>query len=148
LRLDGTEFDARTRSSEVSWQGERSILVVVRDSRLQAKDRDALRESERRYRDLIEGSSFGIQISRSNGERLLVNRKFVEMFGYDSADDMLAVSTPGALVAPHYRDALIARRAARARGEAVPLEFEYDALRKDGSFLPVQVFFSSYLLGG
>jgi PAS domain S-box-containing protein len=141
LRLDGTEFDARTRSSEVSWQGERSILVVVRDSRLQAKDRDALRESERRYRDLIEGSSFGIQISRSNGERLLVNRKFVEMFGYDSAEDMLAVLTPGALVAPHYRDALIARRAARARGEAVPLEFEYDALRKDGSFLPVQVFF-------
>jgi PAS domain S-box-containing protein len=141
LRLDGTEFDARTRSSEVIWDGERSILVVVRDFGLRAKDGDALRESERHYRDLIEGSNFGIQISRPNGERLLVNRKFVEMFGYGSAEDMLAVSAPGALVAPHYREALIARRAARARGEEVPEDFEYDALRKDGTFLPVQVFY-------
>ncbi len=140
-RLDGSEFNARTRSSHMVWNGEPAILVVVRDSRRSAKDGDALGQSEQRYRDLIEGSSFGIQISRKNGERLFVNRKFVEMFGYESAEEMLGVTTPGALVAPHDREWMVERRAARSRGESVPDEYEYDALRKDGSILPVQVFF-------
>ncbi|MDA1326811.1 MAG: PAS domain-containing protein [Proteobacteria bacterium] len=148
LRIDGSEFIAKTRTSQILWEGVRSTLVAIRDTTQRSKDIEALRESERRYRDLIEGSTFGIQISRPNGERLFVNRKFVEMFGYDSAEEMLGITEPGALIAPHDRERIVANRTARAAGEPAPEFYEYDALRKDGSFLPVQVFFPSCLLGG
>jgi len=141
LRLDGTEFDARTRSSEIRWRGRSACLVLVRKSTQREDIQQALRDSEKRYRELIERSTFGVQVSRLDGERLFVNRQFVEMFGYDSTEEMLAVTEPGALVAPHDRERIVAHRRARERGELAPDVYEYDALRKDGSVMPVQVFF-------
>ncbi len=141
LRLDGSEFIARLRPAEIVWGGTRAIMLVIRDTTERANNLLALETSERRYRELIEGSSFGIQISRKNGERLFVNSKIVEMFRYDSAEDMLRVTEAGALVAPHDREWMVQRRLARARGEPVPETYEYDALRKDGTVMPVQVFF-------
>lgn len=141
LHVDGSAFMARSRASDFSWNGDRAALVMIRDTTRRVRDRDALRESEKRYRGLIDGFTFGIQISRSDGERLFVNRKFVEMFGYDSAEEMLAVTEPGALIAPHDRERIVLNRKARAAGLPAPEFYEYDALRKDGTFLPVQVFF-------
>ena len=140
LRVDGSGFMAKTRSAEISWNNEPATLIVVRDSTRREKVRKELRESESRYRDLIEGSTFGIQISRTNGTRLFVNTKYVAMFGFDSAQEVLAITRPGIMVAPHDRERMIANRMARAKGEAAPETYEYDALRKDGSIMPVQVF--------
>ncbi len=124
LRMDGTEFDARVRSSKIMWRCKPAYLVVARPSTQREDIRQALRESEQRYRDLIERSTFGVQISRATGERLFVNRKFFEMFGYGSAEEMLAISEPGALVAPYERKGIVAHREARERGEPAPDVYE------------------------
>ena len=109
LRVDGSEFIARTRTSHIWLDGKRATLLAIRDTTERSESLAALRDSERRYRDLIEGSTFGIQISRPNGERLFVNRKFVEMFGYDSAEEMMRITEPGALIAPHDRERIVAK---------------------------------------
>lgn len=142
-RLDGTEFMGESIGLQFMWDGEPAILVVIRDISEREQARKAIKESEQRFRDLIEGATLGMQISRPGGERLFVNRKFIEMFGFDSAEEALAVTEPGALVAPHDRDWMIGVREARARGGDAPNSLEYDALSKDGSIMPVQVFIRS-----
>ncbi|HET6680446.1 MAG TPA: PAS domain S-box protein [Gemmatimonadaceae bacterium] len=51
----------------------------------------ALRQSEERYRALIERAAYGIFRSRPDGAFLDVNPSLVEMLGYSSADDLLAL---------------------------------------------------------
>lgn len=58
-------------------------------SRVQAER--ALRQSEERYRALIERAAYGIFRARPDGAFLDVNPSLVDMLGYPSADDLLAL---------------------------------------------------------
>ena len=60
------------------------------------------------------------------------------MFGFDTAEEVLAITTTGGLVALRDRERMIAGREARVKGEEVPDTYEYDALRKDGSQMSLQ----------
>ncbi len=51
----------------------------------------ALRESEARYRGLVDNATYGIYWVAGNGELLFVNPALVHMLGYDSEQDMLTV---------------------------------------------------------
>ena len=91
---------------------------------------DALRESEERYRLLAENSLLGIGISCGNYV-IFANPALLRMFGYV---DLKAFAKIPLLdhVAPASRELIIARMQKAARGETVPMEFEYDIVRKDG----------------
>ncbi len=90
----------------------------------------SLRESETRYRALVENSLIGIGISR--GDRVLyANRSLMHMFGYHDFNELAANPLPEYL-APQSRVLLQEWRLRRARGEPVPMELELDILRKDG----------------
>ncbi len=52
---------------------------------------ETLRESERRYRDLIEGAPFGVALL-GHGRILFANGAFLRLFGVASADDVLGRS--------------------------------------------------------
>ena len=140
LRIDGGEITVETRGSLLDWHGEAATLIILRDVTERKKSEEALQTREKLYSDLIEGSNFGIQVSRPDSQRLFVNRKFVEMHGYDSAEEVLVITEPGAMVALHDRKRLIAIREAHAASGDGPDNYEYDALRKDGSTIPVHVF--------
>jgi PAS domain S-box-containing protein len=58
-----------------------------------------LQESEQRFRNLIESSVLGIVIAR-NGKPLFANRKYAAIFGYESAEEILALDTLDHLYAP------------------------------------------------
>ena len=71
---------------------ERMRAAVTSRDRLDRENRDRkrneqyLRESERRYRELIDGSARGIYICRDN-RILFTNRAFAEMFGFSSPEE-------------------------------------------------------------
>ncbi len=94
----------------------------------------ALRRSEGRFRDLIEGSHLGIQITSSNGDCLYVNRAFLDLFGFASLDEVL--ESRGGIIAP--RDSERIRDLASAG--AAPAVYEHDGIRMDGATVPVQVY--------
>jgi diguanylate cyclase (GGDEF)-like protein/PAS domain S-box-containing protein len=99
---------------------------------------DALRESERRFRSLIEGSVQGIYIHRSF-KPLFVNQAFANILGYESVDMLLAsMKSIEEHHAPHERERIRAYKEARIRGDEAPVRYEYEALRKDGSKLILQ----------
>lgn len=102
---------------------------------------NSLTKSESRYRNLIEDSPFGIRIERLGGERAFANETCARMFGYQSvAEYLVEQGEPGSKIAPYDRERMLNNMNARKHGEAVLNEYEFDALRQDGSILPVQVF--------
>ena len=73
----------------------------------------ALRRSEADLRGLIERAVFGIYRCTPDGRLLMVNQALVEMLGYDSAAEVLAVSTMATLYQhPEERSRLLERYAA------------------------------------
>ena len=108
------------------------VIVRGRDITKRKQAEVALRESEERFRILIDGSSQGILVHR-NLRVLYVNQSLVDMFGYDSADEILALESREAMTAPEERARLLGYHEARLRGEPAPVDYEYRGLRKDGS---------------
>lgn len=112
-------------------------VALVHDISEQRRAADALRASEERYRDLIEGSTLGIQIASREGNRLFANEALAWMTGYDSVKEMFALP-PSSLVAPHDRERLKTYRVRFFNEEDVPHSYEFDCLRKDGTTVPLQ----------
>ena len=94
-----------------------------------------VRESEVKFRELIEQASDGIFVTDSQGNFKLVNPRFCEMLGYreDALLRLNAVDTYA-----EEEKALIAQRIADL-GEVKSRLFERAMRRKDGTFFPVEI---------
>ncbi len=127
---DRAIFDAQGRPAEYQSIGEDITEIKKRG--------DVLRQSEERFRNLIEGSVQGIFIHR-DFKPLLINHAFAEILGYESEDDYLAhIKSTLEHVAPHERNRVRGYKEARLRGEEAPIRYEYAALCKDGSIVTLQ----------
>ncbi|MBM4309024.1 MAG: PAS domain S-box protein, partial [Deltaproteobacteria bacterium] len=91
---------------------------------------EALRESEERYRTLVEESFDGIFIQKGFGI-IFANRRLYEMLGYAKGE--LEGLDHWLIYHPDYQDLTRERAQARLRGEAAPSTYEVKFLRKDGS---------------
>jgi PAS domain S-box-containing protein len=95
-----------------------------------------LRESQIKYRQIIESSNDGIDIVC--GDQLLyVNQKLVEMFGYDRPEDFVGKSV-SILVHPDDRKRVTEMVMRRQRGENVPDKHEFKGIRKDGESIWIE----------
>jgi PAS domain S-box-containing protein len=90
----------------------------------------ALRASEARFRDLVEGSIQGVMVHR-HFQPLFVNPAYAALFGYTLAEILAMDSTLG-LYAPHEHARLQVYHEARLRGEAAPAYYECEGVHKDG----------------
>ncbi len=98
---------------------------------------EAFAESEERYRTAIEHSNDAVAIIQ--GDRIrFVNRRFVEIFGYDKPEDI--VNKPVFLVVhPDDRDKVITINQQRQRGEPVPSRYEFKGMMRDGRVVYIEV---------
>lgn len=96
---------------------------------------EALRESEDRYRIIIEGAAEGIWVSDSDGKTSLVNPRMAQMMGY-SADEL--ASLPLKTFIKDDPVAFLKRIDTRRRAGYVD-RYEVELIRKDGSSLWVSV---------
>ncbi len=114
-----------------------SIVTVSLDITELKRGEEAVRESEERFRSLVEGSVMGIVID-CGGNPVFANQTFAELFGYDGPEDILAMRSLDSIYAPADRVRIQHYRDARAKGEAVPEDYEYQGVRKDGSLIWLQ----------
>ncbi len=96
---------------------------------------EALRESETRFRTLTEEAPLAIRISR-DGLTLYVNRKYRDMYGYSSADELVGRPLREQW-APESWPTVEERIRRRPRGLPLPTNMEGIAQRRDGSHFPV-----------
>jgi two-component system NtrC family sensor kinase len=98
---------------------------------------EALRESEEQYRRLIETSPDGIILTDLNATILMVNREAIELFGCDSAEDLLGRNALE-LVAPKERPQAV-EALQNFLETRVMKSNELELLRKDASLYLAEV---------
>jgi PAS domain S-box-containing protein len=105
----------------------------------QVQERTAeLQESEERFRAVVEGSVAGILVHRET-RPLFANAAYARTHGYQAADQILAMDSVIPLIAAHDRERMLSHHAARIQGDPAPIQYEYDAVRQDGSLVALDL---------
>jgi PAS domain S-box-containing protein len=113
------------------------LMTTLVDITVRKRAEEELRESELRFRTLIEQASIAITVSR-NGIGLLANQKALELFGLQRAEEMIGRPI-FEFFASQFQEDSKERTRRRGLGLPVPSEFEALVLRRDGSQFPVLV---------
>jgi PAS domain S-box-containing protein len=108
------------------------LLVIGSDITARKKSEEALREAERRYREIFDEAIVGMFQSTREGRLVSVNPAMVRICGYDSPEEMIASITDISrqfYVNPQRREEamLVMDKLGGVKN------FEYEAFRKDGS---------------
>lgn len=137
VRADGTAITLYNAIQLTHWDGQAAKQFAAVDITERKRAERELRNSERRYRDLIEQSVQGILIHR-DWKLLFVNRALARMLGYDSVEEVLALGTVDRIFASGEHARLRAYYAARKAGRPAPEHYEVEAQHKDGSTVVLQ----------
>ncbi|MDQ7782288.1 MAG: PAS domain S-box protein, partial [Desulfomonilaceae bacterium] len=112
------------------------LVGIITDITERKKMEQALRESEERYRTVVEESFDGVLVQKGT-VIVFANSRLHEMLGYDTGE--LNGTDHWLIYHPDYQDLTRSRAQARLRGESVPRQYEVYFLRKDGTSFPGEV---------
>jgi len=137
-RNDDTIMDVEITAS-VRWgdNGVENFEGFVTDITARKDAERALQISEEKYRTVVENSLTAIFVHQ-RGRFTYVNRRFVEMLGYDRSDDLLGRSFWG-FVHPDDREMVKNRGLKRQDGDFSPNQYIFRALKKDDSVIWVEL---------
>ncbi|MCJ7748353.1 MAG: PAS domain S-box protein, partial [Desulfobacterales bacterium] len=139
IRKDGTKRNIETSVSLIKNSSGQPIGFrgVVRDITERMRTEEALKESEERYRTAIESSNDGVSITKGD-LHLFVNRKYLEIFGYNHLEEIVG-KPPSITVHPDEKDRVMEITRKRQAGEDVPSKYEFKGIRKDGDIIYIEV---------
>lgn len=140
-RKDGSPWDIETSVTYRPSEGGQ-VVAFIRDISERKRSEAALRDAERKFMALVQQSLVGVYIIRE-GKWAYVNPRMAEMFGYESPEDYLAQCGVSDLVAPECQSLVAENIRRRTAGEVDTLNYDFTALRKDGSRFQIEVFGSS-----
>jgi PAS domain S-box-containing protein len=143
LRPDGEKLEVETNTKPVLRNGKVAGLIgVSRDITERRKMAAALRQSEEKYRMLVDHSLQGIAIAQGLPPRIVfANPALAEILGY-TAEELTSLE-PGqevTLIDAEYQDMFWGRYQDRVQGKSVPPRYEVLAVRKDGRKRWVEMF--------
>ena len=144
-KADGTTFFVEITSYEFVTAGRRARLVISVDVTERQRAEQLLRESEERYRSLVELSPDAIML-HSDRRFIFLNPAAVELLGATSADDLIGTEIIDR-VHPDSRHAVAARLRTLDEGHDVPM-IEEKFLRLDGSEVAVEVAAIGFVFNG
>ncbi len=130
IRRDGSVFDGQASGTFMTWEERPAVVVIIRDLTERVRDQALLRDSETRFRGLIEMSPDAIYVHVQD-RIVYVNPAAADLFGFDEPDRMLGRSAL-TLIHPRHHDALRQRRSrlpAKIKGSTT----DYLFVRTDGS---------------
>ncbi len=139
IRRDGSEGCVETSANRVLHGGRPAVQSMITDITERKMAERALRQSESKFRTLIEKSIQGLMVIQ-DAKIVLTNEAFARMIGY-TVDELLALP-PGAIdctIHPDDRDEIMARLRKRLEGGEEPRHYKARALHKDGHTVWVDV---------
>ena len=133
-RKDGTVFPVEITSHSIDFDGRPARLVLITDITERRAAEDALRESEERFRSIVENSPLGLLRAALDGTFVFANEALARILGYDSADAVVGLNALRICHDPAERAVLAA-----AVREGTSTATELDLRRRDGSLVRVRL---------
>ncbi|MCK9363788.1 MAG: PAS domain S-box protein [Syntrophales bacterium] len=90
-----------------------------------------LRQSEENFHHSLDDSPMGVRIVTEEGKTIYANRAILDIYGYDSREDLETTPVEKRYTPESHADFLI-RREKRQQGVDVPSEYTINIIRKDG----------------
>jgi diguanylate cyclase (GGDEF)-like protein/PAS domain S-box-containing protein len=134
IRKDGSILPVAYSASPIESQGQQTGMVVVfQDITAARQVQEALRESEERYRGVVEASADAIVLLDLQGVITMANPGAAHLFRYTTPGEMLGVSCFD-LISPHDHPQVRQHLRERVTMEKlVGRDTAYSFIRKDGS---------------
>jgi PAS domain S-box-containing protein len=134
-RKGGEVFPLLISVNLLQVNGEQLILGVIRDVTARKRAEESLRESEERFRSLVENATVGIYRTTPQGQVLMANPTMVRMLGYKDFEELAARNLEERGFEPHYPRGAFRQQIERD-GEVRGLEGAWR--RRDGSVIFVR----------
>ncbi|MDF1538366.1 MAG: PAS domain S-box protein [Candidatus Thorarchaeota archaeon] len=129
LHKDGSSFEAVMDSRTIMLGERKVIFTAIRDVTEQRRAAKGLRDSEEKYRTLVENIQDGVFVIQ-NEQMAYVNDALAEMLG-TTREEMEGTKFQEH-IAPEDLELVAERYFRRQQGEDVPPEYEFSLLHKDG----------------
>ncbi|MFA5820085.1 MAG: PAS domain-containing sensor histidine kinase [Bacteroidales bacterium] len=100
---------------------------------------EALRRAEDNFRRTLDDSPFGVRIVTAEGETIYTNRAILDIYGYDSIEEIRTTPIKNRYTPESYAEFQI-RYDKRRQGEESPSEYEISIVKKNGEVRRLQVF--------
>jgi PAS domain S-box-containing protein len=136
LTLDGSEKDVDISASHIYYYGKPAVQIVLKDITVGRKAEEVLRESEEKYRSVVERANDGIAIIQ-DGLLKYINPIIEKMIGYEK-DELIDAPIVNFLH-PDEKTRVIDYYNRRMAGEKVPTIYETIILDKDGSKREIEI---------
>lgn len=130
LRKDGTHLRAEVSAVETLWEGRPATLNFVRDVTKREEQLKSLRIRDAALAAAINGIAF----ADLEGDLSYVNQAFLNMWGYDSEDEVLGVK-----VEKFWKDAEMIGKVIHSLDHNGAWMGEMSAVKQDGTLFDVQV---------
>ncbi len=128
-RLDGEIAHVEATALSITFAGKPAELIYGRDVTERRRAEMALRDTERRYRDIYENTVIGLYRTTPEGQILMANPAIVSLMGFDSLEDMQTIDLEDEAERGKYARSDFIERVER---EGHIIEFEAVWIRKDG----------------
>jgi PAS domain S-box-containing protein len=136
-RKDGTLLHVEITAQPLEFEGRPAQVVLAVDVTERIEAEEALRESEGRYRELVENASELIATVDVDSRFTSVNAAFAKSLGY-TREELLGKRLRD-LVPPEQHERLEAARFSKYEGDGAPTTYEHDFIGKDGRRVTVEV---------
>lgn len=137
IHRDGRQISTEIRTYPVKIESRTVILGIARDITERKLIDESLKESEAKYRSLIEHSNDAIYLL-NNRKFELVNNQFLKMFGYTREEINKREIDFMQFVAPKSRNLLEDRQKQIANGDKLSSKYEFTAITKNGKEIEVE----------
>jgi two-component system, cell cycle sensor histidine kinase and response regulator CckA len=136
LAVDGSATWVEINTVQIDWDGKPASLIFLTDITERKQAEQKLRESEEKYRSLVDGADEGILVAQ-DGKLKFVNHRLAEFSGY-SESELLAKPFPE-FIHPDDRGMVVDNFVKRMKGESAPSRYEFRMLTADGSAKWVEI---------
>ena len=131
----------------IEWKGKPATLNFLTDITERKLAEEVLQESEANFHRSLDESPLGIRIGTAEGETLYANRVILDIYGYDSIEELKATPVDKRYTKESFAEYQI-RKEKRERGDYSPSEYEISIIRKDREVRHLQVFRKETLWNG